>query len=171
MKKSLIFFLVAAAVSLSGCDFFRKVAGRPTSGDIESKKAEIQRTEARAKQAKIDSLEAVKKMMADSLAALDSLREMKSSLVESVSFGGLYNTELESRYYVVVGAFRNRENADRLLQTVLEKGFYPTIIHFGNGLVAVGVAQCNKLSDALLSLKSVKREDFCPDDVWILVNK
>ena len=41
MKMNRILFLLTILIAVSGCDFFRKVAGRSTSADIKAKKAEI----------------------------------------------------------------------------------------------------------------------------------
>ena len=45
MKKSYILVLLLVMLTVTGCDFFRKVAGRPTTEDIEAKKVEIARVE------------------------------------------------------------------------------------------------------------------------------
>ena len=44
---------------VTGCDFFRMVAGRPTSKDIEKKRLEIIKAEEAALQARLDSIAAV----------------------------------------------------------------------------------------------------------------
>ena len=61
MKTVLKTAVLAAAVLLAGgCDFFRGLAGRPTSADIEAKREVIARAEA-AQKARLDSLAAVEK--------------------------------------------------------------------------------------------------------------
>ncbi len=66
-----IMTLVATAVT--GCDFFRRLAGRPDSEWIEAK-AEAIRQEEEALRIRQDSLERARKAEADSLAAADSVR-------------------------------------------------------------------------------------------------
>jgi hypothetical protein len=56
MKKSMILMLMVALPLLTGCDFFRKLAGRPTSEDIENKRVAIMRAEEAAHQARQDSI-------------------------------------------------------------------------------------------------------------------
>ena len=41
MKKFLVLLLGVSLFAVTGCDFFRGLAGRPTSEDIENKKIEI----------------------------------------------------------------------------------------------------------------------------------
>ena len=43
MKRSVILILACAALLLSGCDFVRTLAGRPTSDDLEVKRSHIER--------------------------------------------------------------------------------------------------------------------------------
>lgn len=173
MKKSYILLIVMALLSLTGCDFMRKLAGRPTSQDVENKRIEILRAEEAALQARLDSLRNVeKRMIQDSLNALDSIRQLGGSILNPASLGGLFATKLEARYYIILGSFRARANAEALFKVAKEAGYKPALISFGKGgLIAVGVCPVNKLPDAFVALNSVKKESFCPKDVWILVNE
>lgn len=172
MKRQVLLFLAVAVFAVSGCDFFRSLAGRPTSEDIEMKRIEILRAEEAALQARLDSLKNVEqKMMQDSLNALDSIRQIGGSVLNPARYGGLFATRLEARYYVIIGAFRTRTNAENLLRTAKEKGYRPALISFQSGMIAVGLSPVNKLTDALIELKKVKQEPFCPKDAWILVNE
>lgn len=165
--------MIAVMLMMSGCDFMRKLAGRPTSEDIENKRIELLRAEEAALQARLDSLRLVEqKMLQDSLNALDSIRQLGGSILNPASLGGLFATKLEARYYIILGSFRSRANAEGLFNTARNAGYRPALISFGKGgLIAVGVSPVNRLSDALSALGEVKKEKFCPDDVWILVNE
>ena len=173
MKKSCIFSLIVAMLSLSGCDFMRKLAGRPTSEDVEMKRLEILRAEEAALQARLDSLRNVEqKMIQDSLNALDSIRQIGGSILNPASLGGLFATKLEARYYIILGSFRSRANAESLFNVAKSAGYKPALISFGKGgLIAVGVSPVNRLPDAYTALSDVRKEKFCPKDVWILVNE
>ena len=48
--------MAVAMLTLTGCDFFRKLAGRPTSEDIENRKLEIIMAQEALEQARLDSL-------------------------------------------------------------------------------------------------------------------
>ena len=117
MKRSVILSLAAAVLVLGGCDFVRTLAGRPTSEELAVKEYRIERERDVARyQARIDSLERVRVRLADSLAALDahlldSLSQVKGTILNPTKMGGLYTTKLQSRYYIVVGAFRTRSYA------------------------------------------------------------
>lgn len=173
MKKSCILLIVISLLSLSGCDFMRKLAGRPTSEDVEVMRLERLRAEETALQARLDSLRNVEQMMVqDSLNALDSIRQLGGSILNPASLGGLFATKLEARYYIILGSFRSRANAEGLFNVAKNAGYKPALISFGKGgLIAVGVCPVNRLADAYSSLNSVRKESFCPKDVWILVNE
>ena len=171
MKKSLIILMAAAMMSLTGCDFFRSWAGRPTSEEIQAKRLEILRAQEAIEQARLDSLRREKQMVLDSIAALDSIKQQGGSILNPAKLGGLFSTKLEARYYIIVGCFRQRSNAEVLLNKVSELGYQPALISFRNGMIAVGLCPVNTLPDALTSLKTVKEEPFCPTDVWVLVNE
>lgn len=162
---------MAALTCLSGCDFFRSLAGRPTSEEIESKRVELLIAQKAMEQARLDSLRQVQKAVQDSIAALDSIKQQGGSILNPSKLGGLFATKLESRYCIIIGSFRNRSNAEALLTKASGTAYSPALISFRNGMIAVGVCPVNTLPDALKALKTVKQETFCPKDVWILVNE
>ncbi len=167
MKKAAFLLLIFTMLLPCGCDMFRRAAGRPTSEEVNARKAEI----AVAKSS-LDALKARQQALADSLAMEDSLRQAQVTLKTAEDLGGLlYADTLTARYYIIVGAFRNSSNYEKMLATVLDEGYIPAGIRFRNGLSAVGVCPVNTLKDAGYALRGVKREDFCPKDVWILVNR
>ena len=67
MKKILAISALAALCLLTGCDFFRTLAGRPTSADIAAKRALIERTE-QQEAARRDSIQRVEQQILASIA-------------------------------------------------------------------------------------------------------
>lgn len=176
MKKSFI-FLVICALLLQGCDFVRTLAGRPTSAQVEQLRLEQLAAEEARVQARLDSLVRAEKQLADSLAALeahllDSLYQTKGTVLNSAKLGGLFTTKLETRYCIVVGAFRGRYYAERKLKACKEAGYESAaIISFRNGLLAVAILPSNDLNDTLKTLRELRGTGVCPKDSWILVNE
>lgn len=174
MKKTLI-LLAVLLLSVTGCDFIRTLAGRPTSAQVETiRKEKIAAEEARH-QAVLDSMEQAKQALADSMARLeahllDSLSQAKGTVLNPSKLGGLFTTKLDTKYCIVVGAFRNRAYAERKLKACNAAGFTATIISFRNGLLAVSVCPSNDLNQTLKTLKRLRGTDVCPEDGWILVN-
>ena len=172
MKRSVILSLAIAALVLSGCDFLRALAGRPTSEELAVKQSNIERAKDVARyQARIDSLERVRVRLADSLAALDAHLQTKGTILNPTKMGGLYTTKLESHYYIVVGAFRTRSYAERKLTECNKAGYTATIISFRNGLLAVAICPSDSLNESLKVLREVRGNGICPQDGWILVNE
>ena len=139
-------------------------------------KQEVEDDEALAFQAELDSLERVRRRMADSLAALeehllDSLTQTRGTILNPTRLGGLYTTKLEAKYYIIVGAFRTRSYAERKLNKCSEAGYTATIISFRNGLLAVGVCPSDSINDTWNKLRELRGTDICPKDAWILVNE
>ena len=172
MLKKLILALLSVAVLLSagGCDAFRRLAGRPTSADIAAKRALIEAEEA-VHQARLDSLKLIEKAMADSLRIVDSIMAVPSSIIPAETLQGLQVSKLDKRYYVVVGAFSKESNIAKMEGFASEKGYSSVRIPFDNGFTAVGLCGTDELAAAYDSLRRVKAEEFCPEDVWVLRNK
>lgn len=143
--------LVATAVT--GCDFFRRLAGRPDSEWIEAK-AEAIRQEEEALRIRLDSLEKARKAEADSLAAADSVR--------------LANHRY--RFCVILGSFSSKENAERYVEEIAAKGYKGELLTFRNS-TAVGVCPTDDEEQAKKSLSELQRQDFCPNGAWILERK
>jgi len=170
MKRFFVIMILASAVCFSGCDGLRKLAGRPTLAEIDAIRAETRAREEALHQARIDSLERVRKALADSL-ALDSLRQQKGTILNPAKMGGLFTTKLDYKYYIVVGAFKQRSGAERKVREVNAAGYTATLISFRNGFNAVSVFHDDDLNVILRKMKTVREEPFCPGDVWILVNE
>ena len=173
-----ILLIIGALISLTGCDFFRILAGRPTSADIEEIKIEIQRVEQEALQARLDSLERVrvarvKDSLAriDSIAALDSIVEKTGPLLTPAKFKGMSSGEFKTRYYIGVGAFRSLANANTFKKKTEDRGYEATVFCFKNGMCVVGVCPTDHIREAQRSLKRVSEDSFFPKGAWVLVNE
>ena len=171
MKKCIIILSLAMSTTmLSSCDFFRQLAGRPTSADIEAKRVVIEKAEI-AHQARLDSLRMVQKQVSDSLAILDSLKASHNNIISSAKMGGLSAAQLSHRFCIIVGSFADRNNARKMAERVSASGYEPQVIAYNNGFTAVGVCPSNTLREVFESLKTVRSSGFCPPDAWILVNE
>jgi len=171
MKRILVWgAVILAAMSATGCDFFRKVAGRPTSEEIAAKKEYIEIQEA-IHQARLDSLAKVEKQAADSVAALDVIRAQGALLMGSSRLGGLASASLPYRYYTIIGAFANADNAGRLAEKAASAGLEAVKIPCRNGYTAVGVQPSSRIVEVCAGLPGIQALEFCPKDVWILVNE
>ena len=178
MKK--LSFILAAFLLLSGvssCDFFRGLAGRPLSSEIEAKRARIELAQKRAEALK-DSLERARKdsvlkaqqFVADSTYAADSLLK-KGRLRKASSIRNIPVKKLQSRYYVVVGAFSQEANANRLVARYHDAGFRAEAFRYYSGTTAVFVEPSSRITDAMDAFRRVKKLPFAPKEAWILINE
>ncbi len=172
MKKSVILLILAAALTVTGCDFFRVLAGRPTSKDIDAKRVQIIKAEEAALQARLDSIRRVEeKIVSDSLAALDSLAARGVVIADASRLGGLVEESQGPRYRIVVGVFRERANALKLASQAEARGFSAQIMDCKRGMIAVGVCPSDRIARTFEDLKRLGTEPFCPKDSWILLNE
>lgn len=172
MRKSVILLLLAASLSVTGCDFFRVLAGRPTSKDIDAKRVMIMKAEEAALQARLDSIRrAEEKVVADSLAALDSLNAHGLVMSDASRLGGLVDEGLPSRYHIIIGVFREKANARKLALQAEESGFSARLIECKRGMIAVGVCPSDRITQIYENLQRLRNEAFCPKDSWILLNE
>ncbi|MFA7116932.1 MAG: hypothetical protein WC140_06880 [Bacteroidales bacterium] len=154
MKALKLVMVLSICISiLSGCDFFRKIAGKPTSKDIERMKVEA-KTKAK-KQRQLDSLN---KIQAD-MALEDSLAIVKSSY--------------DKRFYVILGSYKVKGNNEKMAKMLEINGYEsPVMFKFKNGFEVVSAAGFDSMKDAMKCKEEVKEFGFCPEDIWIYdVNK
>ncbi len=171
VRFSLPALALACGVMLAcSCDSFRKLAGRPTSQEIEAKRELIEREQA-AHQARVDSLRQVEKALADSLLLVDRFKESGEMILSTASLRRVDASALGHRYYIIVGAFSSTDNASYMASKIEAAGYESVKIPYGNGFTAVGVCGTDTLAHLWDNLQRVRAEAFCPKDVWILVNE
>lgn len=169
MKILLASSLVLCSLLVSGCDFFRALAGRPLSQEIDAKREKIELS-IKEKEAKTaDSLAVVRKSEADSLQALSRLTELSAVLLEAEGLGGLVDGQ-PSGYRIVLGSFKNGDNAAKLVEKVRSCGYDAGILAFRNGMYAVTMENHTGISELTAAYERILNEKFCPNDVWILKN-
>ena len=164
MKRILHLVVVLSTIVLTatGCDFFRKLAGRPTSTDIEAMRQAIAlREEAKAQAAPTDSIPDVP----DTVATKPEVKPAPAK--ETVPSSSQVN-DGKKRYYIIVASFSKVENAERCAERMAGRGYPGELLKFKGGYTAVGVLGTDDMQEAQASLKELKRQDFCPQGVWIL---
>ena len=149
-----IALIMSVSMAVTGCDFFRRLAGRPDSEWIEAKREAIRRNEETLR-IRQDSLERARRYAADSAAAADSVR--------------LVNHRY--RFCIILGSFSSKENAERYIEEIAVKGYKGELLAFRNGTTAVGVCPTDDEAQAKKSLDELQRQDFCPKGAWILERK
>ena len=169
--KCLSFSLLAICLCiciLCSCDMFRSLAGRPTSDIIEQKKV-LLALRRRTEQARLDSLAKAQKHLADSLAAMDSIRSCGMLLRTPDEARGLSSVGLEKKYYVILGTFSDRTNADAFVRKLPAES-KPAIFRLRNGFSVVTACQSDDPQEFYSRLSGLRAAKKCSADAWIFVN-
>jgi Sporulation related domain. len=190
MRKAITIAAFAVIVCLlGGCDFFRVLAGRPTSREIEAKRMLILGQDTLSQQPATDPARPVLDLLpgedtADGTQTAPQTEQVKVPKTEPTPPAppaNLGNTKIstrssatftqnrpEYRYYVMIGTFSTRENAVKLASRVEAAGYTTALIPFRSGLTAVGVCPSDDLGVVCNALEKLRSESFCPKDAWIL---
>lgn len=158
------------ALCISGCDFIRSLAGRPTSEDIEAKKVII-KAEHDREVARRDSADAVLRLQALQAASLDSLKASGCAFINVSDLRVTITSELSSKYYIVCGAFSDQSNAARMAAKLLENDCKSELIPYKNGSTAVGASPSDDISEVYRQYVRLHEGKLIPVDSWILVNE
>ena len=194
MKLYRILALTAlSAIFLTGCDAVRSALGKPTSKDIaelRAQKAQMQRTGdslAVEMGALPDSLEAggeeIAEAYADTAAAM-SLVSVPAEVApeEAVSLPAedeqpLPEAEeeeseeapagLASGYYVVLGSFKNEDNAKYYYNSLSASGADVHLVKMKNGFTAVMICHGDTYDEAYGKMLDFYSDKKKPEDIWI----
>ena len=186
MKKLIqtVLILIPVALAATGCDFFRKLAGRPTSDQIAAM-AEAIRLEESARIA--DSLRKALAEPQEDSAAIAPAPATPATQAASTPTASSPVTATTTpatapsapataapapagdlkRFYVVMASFGNSANANKYASILEAKGYPATILKRGSYQV---VAVCGTDDEAAIkqSFDEIRRQDFCPQGVWII---
>lgn len=179
MKKLIqtVLILIPVALAATGCDFFRKLAGRPTSDQIAAM-AEAIRLEESVRIA--DSLrKALAEPQEDSAATAPAPATPAAQAASTPTASSPVTAATTpaaaapapagdlKRFYVVMASFGNSANANKYASILEAKGYPATILKRGSYQV---VAVCGTDDEAAIkqSFDEIRRQDFCPQGVWII---
>lgn len=147
-----ITLLITILLLLTGCDFFRKTLGKPTSKELEQ-----MRIESEAEAARLKAEKERERAIADSLSLVNAKLMMEQQKAKT----------LDKRYYVVLGSFKVPGNAAKFFAYLETKGLEPKEIKFKNGYDLVAVSGHDTLMEAYESLEHFLKFRYAPDDSYI----
>ncbi|MBR0111291.1 MAG: SPOR domain-containing protein [Bacteroidales bacterium] len=167
--------LILGALALGGCDFVRRVAGRPTGEEIAQKRELIRAKEqaAAAAQEVAQAAQAVPEAPQAPRPDAASFAALRAAgcLANSVSALGLkLPVALSRNYYIITGSFAERENAEALAAKLLSQGFESELIPFSARRTAVGACPSDGVEEIVSAYRKLLSEGGVPKDSWILVN-
>ena len=74
-------------------------------------------------------------------------------------------------FYVIIGSFRNIENARKYNADLVKKGFTPAILENENGLFRISAGGYDDESAARVKIAGIRAAYEEHSDVWLLVRK
>ncbi|MBN1925776.1 MAG: SPOR domain-containing protein [Prolixibacteraceae bacterium] len=74
-------------------------------------------------------------------------------------------------FFVIIGSFKNSDNAGQFKTKMAEKGFYPVLLSTDSGFIRVAVDQTNSEADARSFIKNIRAKYAEHKDVWLLKKK
>lgn len=169
MKKTATYILLAVFfLNITSCDFLRRIAGRPTSGDIESKCKAIELKQKRMD----DSLRLaaqIEKKRLDSLAKADFIKSCGIKFSD-VFYYGEPLVPLEHRFHLVTGVFKTGKMLDRHVARMKKAGYDCTIVSFPGGAKAVAICATDSMDELASTVVRAENEQVTPTDAWVHVN-
>ena len=196
MKK--IFAAISLSVlvlSVSSCDLFRSLAGRPTSAElkmaIEKQQNSAQQMQAITEEPAETTQQAITEepaitteqtapeetiAVASPQAKKEEYTMVKREGRMSVPLAYTHtNSTLkatpEHSYYIIVGTYRQRPTLNKMIKDAHDAGYETFLLEYSNGLTSVGLMPCDNLGEAIDAYAKVSKEDFCPKDACILIAK
>lgn len=74
-------------------------------------------------------------------------------------------------YYVIIGSFRDPDNAREYQEEISAKGFNPTILRNEEGLFRISVLSTNNIETARNEIRRIRRDFPEHEDTWLLIQK
>lgn len=184
MKK--IFAAISLSVlvlSVSSCDLFRSLAGRPTSAELKSA-IEKQQSSAQQMQAITEEHAITTEQTAPEETIAVASPQAKKEEYTMVKREGRMSVPLaythtnstlkatpEHSYYIIVGTYRQKPTLNKMIKDAHDAGYETFLLEYSNGLTSVGLMPCDNLGEAIDAYAKVSKEDFCPKDACILIAK
>lgn len=191
MKK--IFAAISLSVlvlSVSSCDLFRSLAGRPTSAELKSAIEKQQNAADTEKQtiteepAITTQQAAIKEQTAPEETIAVASTQAEKEEYTMVKREGRMSVPLaythtnstlkatpEHSYYIIVGTYRQKPTLNKMIKDAHDAGYETFLLEYSNGLTSVGLMPCDNLGEAIDAYAKVSKEDFCPKDACILIAK
>ena len=186
-RKSLLIILFFIALSLSSCNWIKRIFDLPTSEEIAVAKY-------RAREDSIAQANFTKEQEAwrsrDSDMDMDIPIDIDNVVVPADGYrdehagatgSGTYHTQTQTqgqasahtlvgtnRFHVIVGSFRDPQNAQKMMKKLSDQGFKPAQFYLRNGYVAVSAGSFTNIEEARTSGRHMRETSaLCPYDFWV----
>ena len=186
-RKSLLIILFFTALSLGSCNWIKRFFDLPTPEEIAAAKY-------RAREDSIAlanfTMEQEAWRSRDANMDMDIPIDIENVVVPSDGYrdehagaigSGTHNTNTQTqtqtsahtivgtnRFHVIVGSFRDPQNAQKMMKKLSDHGFNPAQFHLRSGYVAVSAGSFNNIEEARTSGRRMRETStLCPNDFWV----
>ncbi|MBO4558217.1 MAG: SPOR domain-containing protein [Bacteroidales bacterium] len=165
----LIAIALVCIACLSGCDAIRTALGKPTSKDIAALRAQRQQMQHTG-----DSLAVEMDALPDSVDAAVEPAEMPPEsepavqpAVEEPQENEEAPAGLAEGYYVVLGSFKNEDNAQYYYNSLSASGAEVHLVKMKNGFTAVMICHGSTYEESYRKMLDFYSDKKKPEDIWI----
>ena len=171
VRGTVIPVVICACFLVAGCDFMRKVAGRPTSGELQAAVVAKQQEKDRAERELQERQQRERELQyqADSLFAVQTMEGIVMNRLSDLN--ARFTTDLPARYSVVLGAFSEASNADKLISRLNEDGYSASSMRYRSGKTAVIACSTDSFVELGKSFATLQKDKYFPEDVWVIVKE
>ncbi len=95
------------------------------------------------------------------------------SLEEHFTFTSDFDKSMHDdyTYFVIIGSFRQKDNAQRFMETLYVKGLEPVILLSETGLHRISVGSFERENDARSIIMQIRSDFKEHEDTWLLIRK
>ena len=77
----------------------------------------------------------------------------------------------DQSYFAIIGSFRQKENAERYMHSLVGKGFEPVILLSETGLHRISVGSFQRENEARARIMQIRADFEEHEDTWLLIRK
>ena len=102
---------------------------------------------------------------------LDEINSKTEITVRTEKVKPIDSSDAMYAFYVIIGSFKNIENAQKYKTDLISEGFTPVILENENGLFRISAGGYDDENAARLKIAGIRTAYVNHTDVWLLVRK
>lgn len=103
--------------------------------------------------------------------AFSSCKSIKDLVVKEEKVEVVNKSIVKQTYYVIIGSFSEKANADKYMTEIKGKQFSPVLLRNAEGLYRVSVYSTNSERAARQQISTIRQNHPVHKDVWLLISK
>ncbi len=103
--------------------------------------------------------------------AFGSCKSIKDLVVKEEKVELINKSVAKQTYYVIIGSFSEKANADKYMEQMRAKEFVPVLLRNAEGLYRISVYATNSERAARQQIATIRQSHAEHNDVWLLISK